>query len=55
VKKQLQAAGRRGARHAVVVSSDHADTVAWKDLKNRTEERIADSAVAAAADSAGKD
>jgi histidyl-tRNA synthetase len=55
VKKQLQAADKRRASHAVVVSSEHGDTVAWKDLKHRTEDRIADSAVSDAARSAGKD
>jgi histidyl-tRNA synthetase len=55
VKKQLQTAGKKRARYAVVVSSEQADTVIWKDLANRSEERIADASIADAAASAGKD
>jgi histidyl-tRNA synthetase len=46
VKKQLQTAGRKRARFAVVVASDEADTVMWKDMENRTEDRIADASIA---------
>jgi len=53
VKKQLQAAGRKRARFAVVVSSEHDGTVLWKNLRDHSEEMIADKSVAAAA--AGKD
>jgi histidyl-tRNA synthetase len=42
VKKQLQVASKKRARFAVVVASDNGDTVLWKDVKNRTDERIAD-------------
>ncbi len=53
VKKQLQAAGRKRARFAVVVSSEHDGTVLWKNLRDHSEEMIADESVAQAA--AGKD
>jgi histidyl-tRNA synthetase len=46
VKKQLQAAGKKRARIAVVVESDHADTVLWRDMKNRSEEKIPDALIA---------
>jgi histidyl-tRNA synthetase len=55
VKKQLQAATKKRARFAVVVSSQHGDDVTWKDLTNRTEELIADASIEDAAASAGKD
>lgn len=55
VKKQLQAAGKKRARYAVVVSSDNGDTVLWKDLVNHTEERIADESIAEQAASKRKD
>jgi histidyl-tRNA synthetase len=45
VKKQLQAAGKKQARFAVVVASDDRDTLLWKDLKNRTHDRVADASV----------
>lgn len=52
VKKQLQAAGRKRARFAVVVSSEHDGTVLLKNLRDHSEEMIADESVA---ESAGKD
>jgi histidyl-tRNA synthetase len=55
VKKQLQAAAKKGARCAVVVSSEHTGTVLWKDLAKHTEEQIADGSIAQAALSSGKD
>lgn len=55
VKKQLQAAARKGARIAVVVSAPDADTVLWKDLGRRTEERIAEGSLEDAASARGKD
>jgi histidyl-tRNA synthetase len=55
VKKQLQVATRKRARYALVVSSEYDDTVMWRDLNNRTEERIADSSIEDAAASTGKD
>jgi histidyl-tRNA synthetase len=55
VKKQLQAATKKRARHALVVSSEYGDTVVWKDLEGRTEVRIADASIEDEAASAGKD
>ncbi|MCK4774850.1 MAG: histidine--tRNA ligase [Candidatus Krumholzibacteria bacterium] len=51
VKKQLQSAGRKGARVAVVIASDHGDAVVWKDLKKHTEETINDASLAERASS----
>jgi histidyl-tRNA synthetase len=55
VKKQLQAGGKKGARFAVVVSSEHGDTVLWKNLADHSDERISDASIAEAAAATGKD
>jgi len=54
-KKQLQAAGKKRARFAVVVASDRGDTVLWKDLVNHTEDDIAEQSLADHARSARAD
>jgi histidyl-tRNA synthetase len=45
VKKQLKAAAKKNAHTVVVVASDDKQTVLWKDLRERSEERVPDGSV----------